>query len=281
MPGYANDLEDVRALEACWERLCSTAHKASEDEFRQLVEKWGEWRQLDPISLPTDLLSPLGQEFREITHTQLLAHFFNPRAAHQLGAEPLHALLDCLYNILKEEHASEAAVLETLEGVDTARVEAERAVRIQSGVGNENPRTDLWIEIPASVPKVLIVIENKIGDQARLNQLKQYEQAIEKRLEQLGRKSIQPLVFRVYLTLEGEPPPQNSGEKQWFLTSYLVLGHLLMPVLSGERSPGREMLRLYLATIFQKLYGLKWTDHPSAVRRGDLVHYLRTSLENR
>jgi hypothetical protein len=93
------------------------------------------------------------------------------------------------------EQQQEAA----LEQVDLAWVKSERSARIGGGDQKVTARTDLWIEIPRHEPHQLIVIENKVEDEAREGQLGMYESAISLRLDQPANHGVQGRVRALLL----------------------------------------------------------------------------------
>lgn len=276
----SDEQQDLKALEACWERLCTAVHQASREEFQQLVERWGERRHLDPICLSTDLLSPLGKEFHEPTHTQMLSSILDPSGGHELGTAPLRKLLDYVESILLGQEPQAVRVIQRMKKqLATARVQAERAVRLsrQDVAPKERLRTDLWIELPDSSPDLLLVIENKVFAPGHAGQLELYERAIQEQLNHWQRQGMKPYVIRLYLTVDAISAPET--DQRWYPACYRELAFHLVSVLSGERTAGRELLRLYLATILQKLYGLRWREPASTMLRAELTHYLRETLK--
>lgn len=279
------DAAAVAALEGCWERLWAARPADSISDFDSLMAKWEPMRALDPVALETDLLSPSGDERYEPAHTQVLAYLLDPRSGHQLGSGPLHRFLDAVFVAAeRDEPALATALAEISEELDEAtadesvvvEVVAERAAHLDTEEGEQRRKTDLWIEVPAGRPQLLVVVENKIDDVARAGQLAAYDAAIQKRVAQLVTA---PLVAKVYLTPFGDKPSAVAGGVGWLALDYGTLAMAWLTLLKDGDSGSSQFLRLYLATVFQKLIGLAYRPGLSRVRRADVAAYVRQRLE--
>lgn len=277
-----NDGETVRELERHWASICDTLLPTPEDELCRLLEAWAPLVSKDPITSTTDLLSPLGQAFKETSHTQVLAYLLDPLQGHGLTAEPLQCFLDYVFLLLGSGDQPRFEV--ATKDVKDASVAGERSSLLVEDEDEKDdeaaatkvekrPRTDLWIELPAVKPRVLVVVENKIGDQARPRQLETYERAIAVRLKHLHGHP--PLVVKLYLTLDGHEPATDAGGTGWLRGSFWELGLCFLRVLNHQDCPGVDFLRLYLATIFRRLYSISYESNQSRHSRFELLEYLR------
>lgn len=268
-----SDAAAVARLEGCWDRLWRARQGRLDDDYDALVARWGPLRAADPIALSVDLLSPIGAARHEPSHTQALGYLLDPAGDHGLGHQPLDLLLDVIAGELDEPSA--AALEEAAAGWLDAAVVPERAALLRTEREETRRRTDLWIELPATAPRLLVVIENKIDDVARAGQLAAYEDAISARLAQLRAR---PEVVKVYLTVEGEAPAAIAGGAGWLTVSYAALALAWCSMVDGEVTAGRSFLRLYLATVFQKLLGVRFAESPSRAARAEIAAYLRLRL---
>jgi hypothetical protein len=269
------DVEAVKALEEAWERLWPRPEGEAQAEFQRLAAEWEPRRALDPIALSADLLSPLGQALREPSHTLVLAYLLDSTAGHGLGVEPLKTFLGLIEGALPAEQRE--PFFEATGNEEGFVVLAERA-GVLDGEGGPaaRPRTDLWLEGPSKVPSAIIIVENKVEGRARPGQLALYEELLQERLRHLA---VRPVIAKVFLTPWGDSPSAEAGGQGWLPLSLYDLALAWALLLDEKPSPGREYLRLYLATVLQKVCGIRWTATPSRSMREGLIRYLRIRLE--
>ncbi len=271
------DADAVRAVEVAWDRLCQPLSPEDRSRFEKLLADWEPVRAQDPIVIDVDLLSPLGRELKETSHTQALAWLLDPRATHGLGDVALLNFLDYVEALLPDDEDRRQFAAAT-ESVSDAGVLVERAAIGAGARADEEElsvsRTDLWLELPAVQPRALVVVEAKIDTAASVGQLARYDELIADRLRSLNGD---PVVVKVYLTPWGAAPPTDSGGRDWRCGDMFTMAAYLRAGLDDQRGPGGEYLRLYLATVLQKVLDLRWSDRKARTWERLLFAYLSLS----
>jgi hypothetical protein len=131
---------------------------------------------------------------------------------------------------------------------------------------------DLRIRVRGSTRDKLILIENKIDDVDRENQLRSYAECA-------FIQHVKDDVTLLYLTPTGAPPTSDVGPHDWKPISYRNLAIAWRAVLArAAPSPRTEVLRLYLGTIVQEIWRVRLADATSPGARSQLVPYLRAAL---
>jgi len=177
-----------------------------------------------------NLFQALGIERKEkLLHTQLLAHFLNPEAAHGQGFVFLHNFL-----IAAQSHEGFIAPIEPLEAFQWR-------VRPEVSVGEGNI-IDLFIECPHQ--RYILVIENKIDAGEQHEQLLRYNRWMEVRRRNYKTRQL------IFLTPEGRLP-RSSGDSSYICMSYMEdIRKCLKCSLEGILAvPVREVVRQYLAVV--------------------------------
>ncbi len=197
-----------------------------------------------------DLLGPIGCHDHEPTHTLALAHLLAPTGP--LGNAFANELFEAIA-ARKPDGGRDA--------LDTARrhsaaceVVAERAEKLIAPTAHRaSVRTDLWIELPARRPELIVVIENKINALEGTSQLPDYDRAIEVRVAQLSGTCD---VWRVFLT------PRLAYTDVAIALRRAMLAHKKSSVFAA----------LYLATIAKRVLGLPSNDDTRSARAARLAY---------
>lgn len=273
-PSEQDDQEAVLELERSWDDLFPPVAEA-EAKLNQLVAEWGDRKASDPIVIDVDLLSPLGQERRETAHTRVLRYLLDPSESHGLGDGPLDRFLLVVENCMPEAQGDELHA--TVPDLTGAEVIAERAALIRVPDTDERAgRSDLWVEAPKGAPRLIVLIENKLDDEVRPAQLGLYEQFLAQRVSSLA---VPPTVVKVLLTLASPEVLGDNTSGGWVRVSLLDVAYYWLELLDEESSAsGREYLRLYLATVFQRLMGIRWSETRSRGQTALLTEYLQMRL---
>lgn len=243
----------IAHLEERWPSITAAAMRDTVD-YEALIASLGPQMEEDPIRLSADLLGALDREKDELAHTRVLRSLIDPARA---GGNAV-MLLGSLLNALRPELAERVGATLAL-----AKVQAELAVT----AGAVDCIPDIVIEVGDPQSGVLVVIENKIRAHDRLGQLKNYREWAD------GREFADTIL--VYLTPDGRPPIATR-EVRWEPMSYAALASALRSVLNALPDPAwRELTRLYLATVTQKL--LRYRLPAIGTARIAMMPYLRAA----
>jgi hypothetical protein len=259
-------------VESNWDRICQVAFGPLEKELvllRESATQTGLWQVL---TSEVDLLGPLGQQYREVAHTQSLAYLFNPDGSHGLKGEVLRLFLKHLLpiaNLYPKLQPASAHIIRMTEEAEEAVVKAERTYEIGD---DDRGRTDLWIESPRSAPKHILLIEMKVGMSIDSKQLDRYERAMAARLFELQLAA--DSAIKVVLSYE-LPHPGYPG---WFAVQWRQTAAALAPACLNQ-TDGTAFLKYYLATILRRMEGIQSAPHtPKEKLR--LRNLLRLAKEN-
>jgi hypothetical protein len=250
----------VTALENRWPAITEPVFRkaAAYDELlTKLQARLGE--ETDPAALAVHLLGASGASRKEVLHTQILGRLLDPGQAGALGVRLLHALLGLVGTNISDDDLAKAKV--KIEPVYT------------TGPDNDTLRPDLRITIPRNEETLTVILENKIDTVDHDGQLDGYVECL--------RKIPEAEKLFVYLTPTGAPPVLAEQKAPWRCLSYREIAIEWRRVLarSGDESGGwRDILRLYLGTVVQEIWGV-WL--PAGEDRGmkaRLIPYLRAAL---
>jgi hypothetical protein len=191
----------------------------------------------------------------------------NPKDPSGLGSELLKALLDLCAPRL-------SASREDLLG---AQISEPRWTKD----ADPDKMPDLVIEVPGRNPKTVVVIENKILDVDRKDQLDEYAARARRRYRGVE-------IRRMYLTPEGDSPTAAKRKSEWQCMSYRDLLCAWRKVLAIRDRKAKEdgqgldarswALRLYLATVLQHTLATTLSDDLPYVRRTRVIPYLKAAL---
>lgn len=238
----------VAFVESRWATLTSSAF-ADADAYDRLVPLID--LGSDPAALGVHLLGVISRPRSEVLHTQALGRLINPRCSGLLG----QSLLASMLRLCEVEVRSK----------DLAHAIVDIHPEYRHGRTQRRIYPDLRVRLGHS----LVLIENKIDDKDREGQLDSYADCVRETPHTL-----------VYLTPDGSLPVSANSTKSWHTLSYRALAIAWRGVLSRV-SPGAwtEVLRLYLATVVQEVWGLHWTKNPSRATRARIVPYLRAAAQ--
>lgn len=189
---------------------------------RVIADLLAEQRRMEAEGLwtvgPSDLLSVIGHERREVTHCRVLAWLCDPRAPHGLGVSFLQAIMRALGRDVPAHQLAGAS----------SEVEVSRS----------RSRADIVI----TTSRITLVIE------AKIDALERSEQC-----DDLYRdwREEGDVVF-VFLTPRGRPPLTATGEAcdAFSVLSFRRVRELLSHTTAASvRSRGEAVVRSYLATL--------------------------------
>jgi len=204
---------------------------------------------LTALDWQADLLSPLGKQLHEPTHTRMLAFFLDPSQSHGLGVRVLREFFALLGRLIPGPDRFEELAREADDNTGTlrrVRVEPERVV---SGEGGRECRCDLWLELEDNVRSLIVIVENKIDAGEHDNQLASYEEALWSRVRERRRLDLDAKL--VFLTRNGRFPDQEYDRELWQPMSYLQLAAALARATRDAPEPGRTLLNLYISSILK------------------------------
>jgi hypothetical protein len=260
----ALEVEDVHWLKYELPRIAGAAFQWLDTRLADAVAQARAYGLMKPLEAGADLLSPIGRVLDERSYTQALAYLLSPSETHALGQAPLHAFLQHVVSQVPGAKLAVAAVLPVLE---QATAVAER--ELVKELDGEGGRTDIWIEVPTLNPRLLVIVEAKVGHTVTSGQLERYEVACESRAHELQL----PLdaIVKVLLTVDGEHGAPGWVGMAWHDIA-AVLSHL-----ATSSSDGAVFLRLYLSAILRHFYELSSAPQ-SRVAKANLLRYLRRAL---
>lgn len=226
--------ERFAAVAADWAKLRGHRGAPSEQRFGEVrAEAHGLVSEGRWTSGPSDLLSVLGRQNDELTHSRMLAWLLTPTGRHGLGRRYLRAFLELAW---PGEQLCESGL------VSVGLEEVAQGVSDTTGETLES-RADIVIHADA----VTVVIENKVwaGEQPR-------------QCERLYWSWIhQPTDARfLFLTPSGRPTTtteSDAASEGWHVVSYAQALGALEAVLAASDHPsaaaGRATANQYLATL--------------------------------
>ena len=227
-PGTCHERERFEQLTREWQSIVEARERRLHKRRTRQSAQWREQfmalqRQAGALMAqgrwvrgPSDLLSVIGRERDELTHSRMLAWLLDPSGNHGLGAALLQRL-------------ARRVDIEVLSEEDVGRV------RIRREVAHPDGRADLLIELP----EFRIVIENKIDAGEAPDQCARVVRAFD----------TEAAAF-VFLTLEGYAPASaGTYADRWTAVSYIEVAAWLED-LSSDFSTGQgHAARSYLATL--------------------------------
>jgi hypothetical protein len=222
----------------------SELHEAS----RRQLSADSAWA-LTALDWQTDLLSPLGKQLHEPTHTRVLAFLLDPRQNHGLGVRVLREFFALLGRMIPGPDRFEDLARETDANTEILRRVRVKAEHIALGEGCRECRCDLWLELEDSARSLAIVIENKIDSAEHDNQLAAYEEAVWGHFRERRRLNFDAKL--VFLTPDGRAPDQDYDRELWLPMSYLQLAAALARATRDAPEPGRTLLNLYISSILK------------------------------
>ena len=186
-------------------------------EFAELERRAGALKaQGRWVRGPSDLLSVIGRDRDELTHSRMLAWLLDPSGNHDLGAGLLQRLV---------QHV----------GIDGLSDEDAGRARIRREVPHPDGRADLLIYLPGA----RIVIENKIDAGEQPDQCARMVRAFD----------TAETAF-VFLTLHGhQPHTAGASRDRWTALSYTEVAAWLQDLTAETSSQRRHAARSYLATL--------------------------------
>jgi hypothetical protein len=258
-----DEASDVAWLRPRWANIADRAFGETDREYFAIARAHAAALESDAAFGTEDLLGPIGCHDHEPTHTLALAHLLAPTGP--LGNAFANELFEAIA-ARKPDGGGDA--------LDTARrhsaaceVVAERAEKlIAPSAHRASVRTDLWIELPARRPELIVVIENKINALEGTSQLPDYDRAIEVRVAQLSGTCD---VWRVFLTPRGV----NAGDHAagWLALSYTDVAVALRRAMLAHKKSS-VFAALYLATIAKRVLGLPSNDDTRSARAARLAY---------
>jgi len=266
-----SESELVESLEQRWEAVAGASFRNAAS-YAHLVARLQ--RAREPALIPVGLLDLLLSARRETLHTRAIGAFLDPVRASELGASLLQAFVERLREQMPRDVTSGARFREA-----QVTIEPEYVVRGRRGRGNRAryPTPDLRVVVPrsdADAPLVIIV-ENKIDDTDRENQLASYAQCT--------RDVHGSDVVLVYLTPTGASPTQADVEGDWIPFSYQDLAIAWRAVLrscdaGNAYEPWLEALRAYLSTVVRHICGLRVEGLTGRAGQSRIVPYLEAAV---
>ncbi len=209
-------------LEGQWKEVVAAEVRAWESTFKDLVEHRNSLvRARKWVSGPTDFLTILGRQRRELDHCAVLAWLMDPKAPHGLGTDFLGGFL---HKALGEGFAAD----------DLARAETNREV------SRMHSRADIVIDCP----NMTVVIEAKVDAEEGSGQCD--------RLYKDWRGDCQ----FVFLTPRGDRPQTATGAASAAFNTMrmsdvpsLLEEALRESAVVSPDSPGRAAVQTYLQTL--------------------------------
>lgn len=194
-----------------------------------------------PAKLSFGLLGDLSTaSLHETVHTQLLAWFLCPAKSHGLGDRLLRAMIEETDGFERADYDSMQVDQVTPEySVDKGRVD----IFAEGTVGTPTRHWSLWVES-----------KTKGTTPERRNQLADYERA---RSAWRNKHATDGIDLGIFLTPDGRDATSAVRPENWLCMTYgrlaAVLWKAATSVSNGEPSPGLDLLRFYLASVFHDL----------------------------
>ncbi|AFE05817.1 hypothetical protein COCOR_04415 [Corallococcus coralloides DSM 2259] len=255
------ELKEVGWLEGELPRIAAAAFRWLDSRLDEATAEARAQGLMVPLEASIDLLSPIGRILDERSYSQALAYLLSPSEPHALGQGPLRAILQ---HIASKSASAAPAIESVLPFLAQALTEPER--ELVSELDGQRGRTDIWIEVPASAPQLMVVMEVKVGHIITPGQLERYEAACQRRAHEL--RLPPDAVVKVLLTIEGEHEAPGWTSVEWQDVA------ALLSFLAGSPGDGAAFLRLYLAAILRNFYGLS-SAPKSRAAKAILLSYLR------
>jgi PD-(D/E)XK nuclease superfamily len=232
-------------LDAAWHTL-SKQLKAERAELESRI------KLDDPLRLRVDLLTPLGRQLSETSHTRALAFLLDPLGSHGMGKKPLLALLKALGT---NPYAKRIA---TLLAQTSPRFVSVRPEYYFLESANYAGRCDIRIELRGQRRRALIIIENKIDASEGRDQLRWYEKHASE-WEKHNKGAVLLLYICRPLGMRGERRGPTSG--RWSVVDHALLASVLGNLWRGQKTAtGANWLSLYVATLVHGVLGLRFDD---------------------
>ncbi len=255
------ELEDVRWLEGELPRITAATSQGLDSRLAEATAEAKTRGLMAPLETKVNLLSPIGRVLDERSYSQALAYLLSPLESHALGQGPLQVILQ---HIASKSARAAPAIGSVLPSLQQGLVESERELVIE--LDGQSGRTDIWIEVPASRPQLLVVMEAKVRHTITAGQLERYDAACQRRTHEL---QLPPdAVVKILLTIDG-----GHESPGWIDMTWQDIAALLSP-LTASSGDGPAFLRFYLAAILRHFYELSAA--PSLREaKATLLSYLR------
>lgn len=229
-----------------------TADNELVSSLEQLIINNSDLDALESMLSEFNLFEAIGVIREELKHSNLLAFLLSPNEKHGLSDRFLKKLLIAAFS------DSQAAVLNSTEidMADLADVEVRR----------EWSHIDLLIYSPRN--QWVIAIENKVDSGEHSNQLKRYEDIVEKTFSDCKKR------FFLYLTRDGDPP----SSKKWQQISYGTVADVLetSQIESSLSNDVQTFIKHYISLIRRHL--VKDSDIAELCRKIYQQHYQALDL---
>jgi hypothetical protein len=248
---FEDDLKLASAMRDLLPRVTEMASEAHE-QIRQRLSADAPW-SLVALDSPLDLLSPLGKELNELTHTKVLGFLLDPAQTHGLGIRVLRELFKLMGRCIPGEDMFERLAKDSAQGTETLR-----RMRVTTEHRHDMPgrsaRCDLWLELDDDERSLIVVVENKITAAEHGDQLRVYEEALWRRAKERRRLSFEAKL--VFLTPDGRLPDQDYDQRLWLPLSYTHLAACLAHASRDAPEPGKTFLNLYNSTILRAVLNI-------------------------
>lgn len=242
------DIELAAMMRSLIPRLTQDALDSAAQVRAQLsaVAPW----TLVALGSQLDLLSPIGKQRHEPTHTQILSFLLDPSKPHGLGTKVLRSFLRLLRREGRTDDVFERLTRDTPDStsaIQRMQVKAEAEFQL----GDRSGRCDIWLELDQGDRLVVIVVENKIDAGEHGDQLGAYEsaifQSIQRRARQLRHTGFDYRL--VLLSPAGRPPQERVDKEVWTTMTYLSLAAALANAGRDLPEIAAAYLNLYIATL--------------------------------
>jgi len=217
---------------------------------------------LQALESNPDLLEPMGQTRKELTHGRLIRHFLDARSCPELGRLLLNAFTD---------------LVATKMGAHGVRTDLAGRPLHDPKITTELPvggfgRVDLCIESPETV----FFVEIKIDAKERPGQLADYQAALDEKTSTQGVTGV-----LVFLTLKDHSSPK-SGVPSAHIHFDDVLAAWL-PIAASGATPEHRYLGSYLTSVARgvcNLAGLGRFDDWNLTDQRALLRWLKSRVES-
>lgn len=258
-----DEASDVAWLRRRWDHIANTVFAETDAQYRAHVLAHGDTLRSDPAFGAEELLGPIDAARHEPTHTLALAHLLAPTGP--LGDAFARELFEAIARRTNDGGRDALDIARTHSAA--CEVLAERVEKLVAPSAHRTRvRTDLWIELPARKPELIVVIENKVDAAEGAAQLEDYDRAIDARVEKLGGTCE---VWRVFLTPWGTSA--GEGATRWIALSYTDVAIALRRAMLVH-TKSSSFAALYLATVAQRILGLPRRDDSRVARAQRLAY---------